>query len=199
MAFIPVPNTCEVAIIYNVLGIEMVNTLGVEKATPWSSGDLDAVIGIVQAWYIAALDALQGDNVDVVAVRAYSLETATSPSRTDTTPMSGTLAQPLLPGNVSGTVTFQTDFRGRSFRGRNYILGLCENQVTNSVLESAVVTAYTSAYASLGADLLTDGPDFQHVVISRYSAGVPRVAGVTTPVTGYRCNAAVKTQRRRLT
>jgi hypothetical protein len=101
-------------------------------------------------------------------------------------------------------VSFRTDLRGRSFRGRNYVIGLTEDMVDGNSLEAGVSEPWRLAYAHLGT--LVADIDWTWVVVSRFSGvsgsppePTPRVAGVTTPITSVVVvDQFIDSQRRRL-
>jgi len=103
-----------------------------------------------------------------------------------------------LPGNVSLAVSFRTGLSGRSFRGRNYLAGLTEGQVTGNEISSTAAAAFVDVYEGLLPTLTA--LSLTHVVVSRFAGGLPRVSGVATPVVSYlTTDLVVDSQRRRLT
>jgi hypothetical protein len=85
------------------------------------------------------------------------------------------------PNNVAACISFRTANRGRSFRGRNYIPGIPNDQVTLNTLETEYLATLQAAYALLiGAGTFVAG--WQFVVVSRFAAGVQRAEGIATPV-----------------
>jgi len=109
----------------------------------------------------------------------------------------GLKASAVMPNNVTCAIKFGTASIGRSFRGRNFVVGLTENEIVASALESATASAYVAAYEQVAADCLAIG--FTHVVVSRRASGAPREEGITTPVTYYAfTDLSVDSQRCRL-
>lgn len=101
------------------------------------------------------------------------------------------------PGNVAFTITHRTANRGRSYRGRSYMLGIPADQIGAGLLSTGARDAYVSAFNTLRLEAASDGNPF--VIASRYANGSPRTTGVATPVT--QCEAVdlvVDSQRRRL-
>jgi hypothetical protein len=103
------------------------------------------------------------------------------------------------------SVSFRTESRGRSFRGRNYIVGLTEDQVTGNDFASGITGLFQAVY-----ELLLDfGQDiaWAWVVASRFSGvdpvthdPIPRTTGIATVVTAVTVvDNFVDSQRRRLT
>lgn len=93
------------------------------------------------------------------------------------------------------TVTFRTNRRGRSYRGRNYISGFAETQVGTQFFEAAAVAAIEAAYQNIPTDIAGTGG--VHVVASGENAGAPRPFGVHQSVTAYDANVRIYSQRNR--
>jgi len=111
---------------------------------------------------------------------------------------------PPLPSNVSLSISFRTALRGRSFRGRNYVVGLAvDDQLDQNSIKPTVMSAWVDAYTELIA--LASGAGATWIVASRFSGvdgdghPVPRAAGVTTPITNVvATDNTIDSQRRRL-
>lgn len=109
-----------------------------------------------------------------------------------------------MPGNVTMSVSFRTALRGRSFRGRNYVAGLTEDQVAGNIFISTLSASWKAAYEAIAAAIASTG--WTWVVVSRFSGvdavtkePIPRAAGVTTPVLSVIVvDDFVDSQRRRL-
>lgn len=98
---------------------------------------------------------------------------------------------------VSMCVTFQTARRGRSFRGRNYVPGLPQTNLLDAThWNTSAVGFWTGVYDALSLDVAAGS--WTPVVLSRQEGGVVLGTGVPTPITNYRANALITTQRRRL-
>lgn len=104
---------------------------------------------------------------------------------TDDFPIIGTNASPALPGNVVFCVQHYTLNIGRSYRGRTYHRGICENQVVGNLLDESVADEFVAGWAALETQLIADG-DFRLVVASFYHDGAPRVAGLATTIVGHK-------------
>jgi hypothetical protein len=109
-----------------------------------------------------------------------------------------------MPNNVVATISFRTGSRGRSFRGRNYIAGLTNGQITANTLTSTAITDFLDAYNALLA--VATAQDVVWVVASRFSGvdpvthkPIPRTTGITTEITNVLfADDTVDSQRRRL-
>lgn len=117
---------------------------------------------------------------------------------TDGLPISGTVGDTLNPNQVSATVTWQTGFVGRSFRGRTYHIGLPYSYVEPSAKQLSTTghTALDTAYTGLQEAMSSAGVPF--CVASFFEGGVPRTAAQITDIATLRVNFPLATQRRRL-
>lgn len=200
MTFVPVPNTALVEV-KHFYGSEIVeNTLWFENIVDPTEGMLTTLAeNVATNWAINQL-VYASTGVGMYQVSATSMTSNTSPSVDFTvSPIEfGLIDSPVVPSSVTWTITFRTGNRGRSFRGRNYFIGLTESQVSGNGITSTLANNIISAYETFMAAVSTDG--WQHVVASRFSGGAPRTTGVTTPVTSYGYfDLYVDSMRRRLT
>jgi len=206
MPFIPVLNTALVEVRMTLDGQHVENTMFAEQSIPWTDSLLGILCGVVKDWWIASYAPIVSDLVELREIVATDQTTATSgqfslPSAGETGGFPGGSA----PSNVSYAVSFRTALRGRSFRGRNYIVGIPLSQLSgvNNVL-SVYSDNAVAAYAAFGEALLVE--DMHWVVVSRFSGvnpstgkPIPRTAGVTTPViTVIATDLTLDSQRRRL-
>lgn len=112
----------------------------------------------------------------------------------------GSDASDSLPPQCAVVFSLGTALKGRSYRGRFYLPGVCEG----STLAGALTAAATTNYLTISAQLLAVfGPsgsnaNWRLAVISRYLNGVERVTPVGTPVTSVTLNTTIYTQRRRV-
>ena len=198
MAFIPVENTVQVEFIFNYGGQVAENVIYVKKAAAWDEGIMTTLASSLKTWWDANCKANSAASVSLQRIKVTDLTTQTSPIVEYSTglPITGTNASPPLPNNVSCAITFVTGNRGRSYRGRNYIIGLCESGVDGNSLGAGTMAAWLAAYAAL--KVVIDGLGYAHVVVSRYTNNQPRINGVATTVTSYRSDGYVDSQRRRL-
>lgn len=206
MPFVPATNTLECELRYQQDDQKLENTLYFSFTSPWTIPMMQTLGTELIAWWAIELGPQTSDNVVLREVYITDLSTVSSPAIT-VVPLlltQGTRAQPALPNNVSLTVSFRTDSRGRSFRGRNFFVGLCEDQVSQNTVDPSVLTALVAAYNDLlPGGTLTRG---EWSVVSRFSgvdpvtgAPIPRAAAVVTPITSVLIvDDTVDSQRRRL-
>lgn len=113
-------------------------------------------------------------------------------------PLVGQIDAPSMPASTAICITSRTDKIGRSYRGRTYITGLSESDVSGNYVAQAKADALVGVFNDALDAFLTDG-DFRPVVASFYNNKAPRANGVGTPINGYDVvDLRVDTQRRRL-
>lgn len=198
MAFIPTILTARVALEFTLNSQAIVNTLWFEAGIEFDAAKLLDLAQAVAAWAATSLLPNLAAPIALFNVNATGQASGSEPSVDYTlpSPVFGSVAQPTVPPQVASVVTFQTPLRGRSFRGRNYVGGIpTTSQAAPGVLTAGAQGAIAAAYAALTDVEVAE--DVTHVVVSHFAAGSPRAAGVTTPVTTYRVDAPMDTQRRR--
>lgn len=200
MAVVVFDDTALVEIVTASPNATMVNTLYVKKADAWNLVDLEEVATLVWDWWDASIAPMVSDAVDLVKVRARDMSAPNSwvYEYTDSTPVNGNVSAGILPGNATMTVKFGTGLAGRSKRGRNYVIGLTEDQVSGDNVAGATVSAYIAAYEGLQTLLVAEG--MAHVVASRANCTDPETpcSGNTYTVINYSSDGVVDSQRRRL-
>jgi hypothetical protein len=109
----------------------------------------------------------------------------------------GTNVSPALPNSNALVLTKRTALRGRSYRGRIYVPGLIEGQVTANAVSSAYQTNYLNFWNGL-LTITTTQNSFEMVVFSKKQNGSWLAQGILTPVIGFTTDGQVDSQRRRL-
>jgi len=164
-----------------------------------AAADLQALATTISAWYVTNMLPVLNEAFSGVAVHARDL--TSSIGFTADVPMSGTGAESgeAAPNNVSMAVSFRTSLSGRSNRGRNYVPVISNSQITGNVIDTAWAQSVVDAYALLlfGGGGLPAG--WVWVVVSRFTGGLPRVAGTFQEVFSVLVtDLIVDSQRRRL-
>ena len=199
MAFIPTPNAVRASLEFIFGGQVVVLTLGWHKAAGWDAAGMEALGDSLVDWFDAALKFQMANDVSLESINVLDLEDAAGPSINISggLPITGTNNDLPAPNNVAGVVSFLTDQRGRSYRGRNYVPGIPEPSWQDSIsMTTGAAAALAAAYADLEDVATATGAE--HVVVSKYHDKAPRVAGIATPVTAYRVDTKFDSQRRRL-
>lgn len=131
---------------------------------------------------------------DAVPGTAAPVEYTVSPAKTG----NNSSGDP-LPPQCALVTTWRTALAGRSYRGRSYSAGLCENHQNAGTFDSSETTNAINIAQAIMDQFGPGGAstDYQLVILSRYHAGVKRVTPIGTVVTGFSVHATVYTQRRR--
>lgn len=196
--FIPANSVARVEMIYTEYGNVLENIFHF-----WKGGgeisllDMELLVTYMSGWFTDHVKTYTTIDLSLTKIRVRDLtasdsmgiEEAISPA------IAGIHNSPGLPTNVTGAVKLNTQYSGRSFRGRSYICGLCEDSVVGDTIEAGVVTQVISAYREL---VDTPPTGFQYVVVSFYSNHLPRANGVITPILYPTMDGFVDSQRRRL-
>lgn len=199
MAFIPVPDTAKATLQWSIAAQVVEITLGFLKTGGWNATTLGILAIDLLAWFTAELKPLLWTSSILQNINATDQSSVSGPSVDFPITSGGVGANGSTPTALNGTaaIKFNTLLRGRSYRGRNFIPTLPNNGLVSPVeLSAAQTLAIVSAWANLNTYLGVSAAD--HVVISRYNAGAPRVTGVATPVISYGMDSSVDSQRRRL-
>lgn len=199
MAFIPVPNTIQLELVYAWDNQVAQTVLHYTKASPWTPSTMtEACVSMIAEWN-TGMKPLMPLTLSLIQIRATDLSSATGTVINYATglPIAGTNSAPSLPNSVAMVVTKRTLLRGRSYRGRIYHPGLNESAVlANQVLATTaaqIVAVYTAMMSlTLTADEAT------MTVVSRFNNNAPRATGVATLVNNMTTDGVVDSQRRRL-
>jgi len=201
MATVPATNVAEVEIRGSLNGQDVENTLYFELAEAITNAALELLVAAIEDWVHTNWLNSMGTGFTMREVFARDLTAGSGFNATSNTHAGspGTQSGTNLPGSVAWVVKFLTPLAGRSFRGRNYFMGLTNTDVTANLLGSATAANIVGYYRMLlgGGGVLPDG--WTWGVLSRFAAGAPRVSGLFTPVTnvGY-TDLLVDAQRKRL-
>ena len=200
MPFVPAQNVIQVEVRYNWDGQQCENTLyyyvggGVQSEQFAGMGS-----NIVNSWEAFAAPVVASNCLlTEVYITDLSAQDAPTGSFVPAAPVPGEANTASLPNNCSLAVSFRANARGRSARGRNYIVGLVEGGVNANQVVPSVADAWVDFYNSAAQNLLTNY-NALWVILSRYTGGNPRAQGFTYPVAsvGVR-DYTVDSQRRRL-
>jgi len=166
--------------------------------TAVSSGDLTAAITAFDSWR-TAIRSVQPADIVIAGIRAtdWSILDGATQLNVPSANVAGINGTPVLPLNVAMCVSHYTGRTGRSRRGRTYIPGLAENEVSvGDILTGSGRAAVLLAYANLR--LALNGYGLAQVVASFRSGGAPRVTGLGTAVSTSTVDQFSDSQRRRL-
>jgi hypothetical protein len=172
--------------------------LGFLKNSAVTLTDMSALVAAMEVWRQTHFNALISSDVLCNQWYALSLSTSSSPSLIVpiTVNTHGVAAAGTVPNNVSLVTTFQTDLRGRSYRGRAYLPGISTANIDSPTeADPTFAATATTVYQYIPTSIPAG---WTHVVISNQNGGVVRTSAARTPVTGYRTEVRLDSQRRRL-
>lgn len=201
MAFVPVADTVLVEMRMGLFAQQIESTLYFRKVGGFSTPQMIGLANDLLIWWATQYNIPLSVDLTLREIVVTDLSTAIGPSVTVAAPFplpNGVSPVAGLPGNVALCVSFRTLNRGRSFRGRNFVPGMPESAVIGNTVDPTVVAAVQNAYNGIPGAIVTSPWDW--VVVSRFTAGAPRVAGIATDVlTAVVVDPFVDSQRRRLT
>lgn len=173
-------------------------TLYFSAAGGFSEANMTTLGTDLVTWWDDNLAPILSSEFSLTECFLTDLRTATSPTVSvgPFTTHLGDVGSDSLPNNCALCVSFRTNARGKSSRGRNYLCGIPEASVNGSIIDNTVIAAAVAAYTELRTGGILG--IFQWVVCSRFTGGAPRTEGLTRPVTGELVtNPAIASQRRR--
>lgn len=202
MAFVPAPQVIELVPRFrNTTTLATsVNVINVRKTSgSVTAADLEAVSAAYGTWFVGAGNDEVSTGIQLVEISTRDL--TAEDSFIDTNVMSpaisGQVANPVMPMNVTLALRLTTGFAGRSRRGRLYFIGLPEQSVSGDYILTAPANGIVEDYTTLKNALATAG--YEWVVVSRVNEGVPRTTALITPITAVSYyDLRVDSQRRRL-
>jgi hypothetical protein len=182
------------------------NTLWAHTIDTVDGTTLAAAATAVKDWWVSDYGPLVSDLVTLREVVATDQTIETGPQVTISGEgAAGGQIGGCMPNNVTLSVSFHTTSRGRSFRGRNYIVGIpVEQLATTNAVEATWAAGFPTAYEALREAL--DAVDWTWGVLSRFSGvepdtgkPIPRASGLFTPiVSATLADLTIDSQRRRL-
>lgn len=199
MPFVPAPSTVQVEMRYTWAGQEVENVTYWSSPALWTVGRANALAAIMISKWETNVQGLLAANLslDEIYITDLSSDSGFAVSYTTGLPLTGEAGTASLPNNCSIALAFVTAKRGRSYRGRNYLLGLVEGQVTDNAVHSAFQDAWIAFFSAVEGDAaeLT----MIQVICSRIHDGEERAEADVTPVINrvFKDNT-VDSQRRRL-
>jgi len=199
MPFIPLPGTVQLEILFTWDGQYCETVLHYTKEAGFDNDDMVDLAEYITAWIGSDWDTLMSNTITFIGLRLTDMtsETGTVIDYGTGFPIQGFVVSPSLPNNVALVVTKRTLLRGRSYRGRVFVPGLSEGNVTGNVVNPAHVAAVIAALEDIRIVPVTSG-QFEMSVASRYADKQPRAVGVVTGVSAFTSDGVVDSMRRRL-
>jgi hypothetical protein len=202
IVFQAAPNIVQVEMVYTASEQVCENVFHVKTAAAPTLLDLQTIGTTFDAYHLAHLVTSQTSEVflqrivmtDLGSISGLRFDHVMSPAR------QGTAAGNPQPNNVTLALKWGTGLRGRSNRGRTYLIGMSDSLIGSDGQEvtSTALGNLLSAWTPLPVAIAAAGA-YTMVVLSRRNGGALRPTGVGIPITD--CSAAdpfIDSQRRRL-
>jgi len=201
MAFIPLPTGAK-AVIHQALDNQIcLNDLwfALPSGAPTLS-EVQALAVLVDAWFSGAILPYLNEGLayGFTTVQAWDVVNGFT-ADVNTSAGIGGITGEAAPNNVSPCVSFRTGMAGRSFRGRNYIAGVSNSDILGNTIDTGWATTIVNGYNFLLPGGVNDPAPFVWSVASFFTANLPRLTGIATPITSVIfTDSIVDSQRRRL-
>jgi hypothetical protein len=199
MVFIPVPDCAQAILVYGNVTNTWTNTLWFEKAG-FDETDQGLLAQYLHNWAAANIMPELSSTFSIQTVKVYDERTSLGPVEfSGLAPVGGSQPANAAPISTALVVSIYTDQRGRSGRGRNYITGFCEDDVSSTSVNTALrVTNIQQAYTTLINEVQTSVGWFWQVV-SKYGDGEIRTPALSLNVDHVAVRTALLgSQRRRI-
>lgn len=179
MAFIG-PNIVQVQMIYTSGGEKVENVFHVHKDSTWDLTDLGSLAAAFESWEATTGSQYRSEQVSLIRIVATDLSSLTS-GRVDqqlAVTVDGQDVSPVLPNNATFAIKNNIGERGRGRNGRVFWIGLAENQVIGSTIDTTVADNIQSALNTLQTDIAAAVPGAALGVMHRPPGDPP--SGVAT-------------------
>lgn len=202
MAFIPATNTVRVAFQMTQDLQQVQNVVYVQDSTPWSVTKMDTLAAILVSWWETYMAPTQPASVALrqITLRDMSVETGVEVVFTTGLPLVGESPGVPLPNSVTVAIKLNTGLGGRSYRGRQYIVGLTELNLNadRNTITDGTVTYFTEAYDQLIAEVEADYTPGLVVASFSHDNALRTTAELTKVINAKFTDNVLDTQRRRL-
>jgi len=199
MAFVPVPNTCEVVIDASLWGEDCKNIFYFRKTGTWDDTDLQALVDALFPVWGTFASTYYNSGYVLQAIRARDLRTTPGfQAVTDDAAVAGTVAAPVEPNNAAIAVARRSGLSGRNARGRIFLPVSVDANTTGA---NSITTTFRDAILAMldafHAEATTLG--WEGVIVSRVAAGVPLTTAVVYSIVEWvLVNTVIDSMRRRL-
>lgn len=180
MAFQRVPNTVEITVVM-VQNVETVtNTFHAEKSGGYDLADVVALALLVNQLVAAQLVPIMTNDALYlrVEVRGLDVENDLFAENGDDTSV-GLVPSEGLPNNVTLSIKKASGFTGRSARGRWYVIGLPQADLSTNENQWLLTATDDAVSAVEGIRTGVAISVWTPVIVSRFTNGAPRPEGVT--------------------
>lgn len=184
MAYQRVPETVEIRVIFDVLGVEMSNVYHAKKTGGYTESEMAALANALDATPAPGFLSYMSTNDAYVRCEARGLDAENDYYyEVNTNAGAGLLSQFRPPANVSFCVRQNSGLTGRTARGRIYVPGLVNAALNLSGdMQSYVTTTYANNYVNAVDAFRTTinlQTPWQPVIVSRYLNGSKRAEAIT--------------------
>ena len=184
MAFVPASNTLQVEIRGTYFGQDYENVLYFKNGSTIDSAEVETLFDFLEDDFLPFMMIGLSDQLQIDELYGTDLTTSSSPtySRIFIPAIEGTESGAAgQPGSVAACISFRSANRGRGSRGRNYVSGITENNVSGNTLDAGQISLLVAAY-----ELLLGGGDIPASwvwsIVSRFLLGSPRVSALVQEV-----------------
>jgi len=177
MAYVPAPQIVSVEIRALKANQQIENRITVDALTTVTPTIVDAITNLVSVWAIGTYFDHLPSSVTLREVVGTDLTTQNGyqhsilPEGT----VAGALNSEPMPNESSFTITHRSSSRGRSARGRSYVLGLIKGDVAENVFSATRANEFVGDFNAL-RDVLSNA-GYAWVVVSYRTNNAPRPGG----------------------
>lgn len=182
MPFQPIPNVASAEIRFDMPdAVRAENRIFFLQPAGYTLATIQALAQIVDNWVATSWLGQLPNAVSYreTFVRGQSMEEDVQDVRNDGAGP-GLINSPILPNEVSFAVKFETGLTGRSARGRLYVTGLTEGEVTGNLLSVVRANAMVDSLNTLFAT--AQASNWTPVVVQRINNGAVLPAGIPRPI-----------------
>lgn len=198
MVFIPALGICRVSQQFLRSGLQAVNVFHVPYDTPDHVGENSAIAELFKNAFLGHNGFMSSEwALAQIETRDVGIEGGPVTITPYLPNIAGGAAAEAAPNQVAVTVTWQSGLAGRSQRGRTFLTGIPEGNAHGTFIDGGLLALIDAYIAFLVSSLEDAGHALQ--IVSYVHDHAPRVTAQITPVTAYRINTQLATQRRRLT
>lgn len=191
----PIPNNPLVVranLVFRAYTRHFINSLHFSDASGWDLAKMQDLSDELKAWWDSPYGDQMSNQVQLEQVQVRLLDPLNPLALDDTVglPIGGANPNIHEPFNVTSTISWRTGLAGRKFRGRNYVVGLCEN---NTNEDDTVSSDTVIALSAAAQNLLTRAATLAANLVVFHLAN-----NTFTPVISYVIENIIDSQRRRL-
>lgn len=201
--FIPVTNAAQFELQFSQSdGSFAENQFWIQRTGAWSLAQLNTMAAALKTWYTTGDGANSYNNnqsntcaLQGIAFRDMTTQNSSTGIYQTGLPIAAINAGTAAPLGLSFAITARTGLAGRNFRGRSFFIGMQAtdfSDLTKNLVASAAAAHFVSIWNSLITAVPAADVAASLVVCSRYhqpggpgTPTVPRLTGVTTPITSY--------------